>query len=134
MLIIHRTVLRRRSHAALKILVRGYHASQSHSEKSSDPRIRDLGGNVIEDEFAVLREEYDAPQNPIILAHGLLGFDELPVLGLKYWRGITEALSAKGVEVITAAVPPSGAIEARAQKLAETIESKAGGKSVNIIA
>lgn len=36
--------------------------------------------------------------------------------------------------MITAEVPPSGRIEARAQRLAEVIERKAGGQSVNIIA
>ena len=83
----------------------------------------------------------ETPKNPIILAHGLLGFDELNIIpkqigvgGIHYWRGITEALAAKGVEVITATVPPSGSIEARAAKLAEVIERKAKGKSVNIIA
>lgn len=54
--------------------------------------------------------------------------------GIHYWRGITEALAAKGIEVITATVPASGSIEARAAKLAENIELKAKGKSVNIIA
>jgi triacylglycerol lipase len=54
--------------------------------------------------------------------------------GLQYWRGIREALAAKGIEVITATVPPSGSIEARAQKLSEDIHNKAKGKSVNIIA
>lgn len=73
------------------------------------------------------------------MAHGLLGFDELHIAGknlpgLHYWRGISDALAAKGVEVITATVPPSGSIESRAQKLSECIERKAKGKSVNIIA
>ena len=54
--------------------------------------------------------------------------------GVRYWRGIREALSANGIEVITASVPPSGSIEERAAKLSETIEEKAGGKSVNIVA
>lgn len=80
-----------------------------------------------------------APKNPIILAHGLFGFDELHIAGpglpgLHYWRGISDALAAKGVEVITATVPPSGSIEARAARLGESIASKAKGKSVNIIA
>lgn len=75
----------------------------------------------------------------IVLAHGLLGFSELRLAGqflpgLKYWRGITEALSAKGIEVIVATVPPSGSVEARATKLAESIAAKAKGKEVNIIA
>lgn len=54
--------------------------------------------------------------------------------GLHYWRGISEALAAKGVEVITATVPASGSIERRAERLAESIAEKANGKSVNIIA
>lgn len=54
--------------------------------------------------------------------------------GIQYWRGIREALARKNIEVITATVPASGSIEARAAKLAEAIAEKAGGKSVNIIA
>lgn len=78
-------------------------------------------------------------KNTIVLAHGLLGFDELRLAGqyipgIQYWRGITDALAAKGIEVIVAAVPPSGSIEARAKMLAERIAQKAKGKRVNIIA
>lgn len=81
----------------------------------------------------------ETPNHPIILAHGLLGFDELrlagPFLpGVQYWRGIKEALSMKGVEVITATVPPSASIEMRAEVLAETITSAARGREVNIVA
>ena len=47
---------------------------------------------------------------------------------------VDQALAAKGIEVITAAVPPSGRIEERAKRLAERIEEKAGGRAVNIIA
>jgi triacylglycerol lipase len=73
-----------------------------------------------------------------VLAHGLLGFNELQLVpalpGIQYWRGIREALLEKGVDVIPAAVPPSGSIEKRAEKLAETIARQAKGKEVNIIA
>lgn len=119
-------------------------------ENTKDPRITDVEdqkkpvndkGELIEDDFALLKSSYDAPKHPIILAHGLLGFDELrplgkvlPVRGIEYWYGIKEALAAKNVEVITASVPPSGRIEVRAQRLAESIERQAGGKAVNIIA
>ena len=128
-------------------------------EKAEDPRLNEeVGDLVIEDQYAILREKYgklpmskcpnfwflmmskDTPKNPIILAHGLLGFEELNIVpkavapGIQYWRGIREALAAKGIEVITATVPPSGSIEARAQKLSEDIHKKAKGKSVNIIA
>ncbi len=79
------------------------------------------------------------PKNPIVLAHGLLGFDELHLAGkllpgVHYWRGITEVLASKGIEVITASVPSSASIEQRAAKLGQDINKKAGGRSVNIIA
>ncbi|KAK5732803.1 lipase 2 [Elasticomyces elasticus] len=139
---VHRTALRRRDccllsgrsrHAAL------FHATAFRPEQSThDPRLKDIE-NLLEDQFAVLRPVYKAPKNPIILAHGLLGFDEWHIAGQKlpgihYWRGITESLAEKGVEVITATVPPSGSIEARAAQLAASIERKAKGKAVNIIA
>lgn len=68
-----------------------------------------------------------------------MGFDELRLAGrllpsIQYWRGISEALSANGIEVITASVPASASIEDRAARLSHEIESKAGGKSVNIVA
>lgn len=79
------------------------------------------------------------PKNPIILAHGLLGFSELRLAGsflpgVHYWRGITEALAAKGIEVIPASVPASASIEERAIKLGRDISQKANGRSVNIVA
>lgn len=81
----------------------------------------------------------ETPKHPIVLAHGLLGFDELrlagPFLpGVQYWRGIKEAFSMKGVEVITATVPPSGSIQERAEELASDIAVGARGRNVNIIA
>ncbi|KAF2662610.1 alpha/beta-hydrolase [Lophiostoma macrostomum CBS 122681] len=108
------------------------------SARSNDPRLHDLG-RVLKDEYAVLRDNYSTVKHSIILAHGLLGFDELRLAGsvfpgIHYWRGIKEALSEKGVEVFVAAVPPSGSIEARAEKLAESIVTQAQGKDVNIIA
>lgn len=143
MLILHRTALRRRPvglalPAALLLRVASRQKSSVAKAKAKDPRLADVK-RIIRDDFAALRNNYTTPKHPIILAHGLLGFDELrlagPVLpGIEYWYGITQALSAKGVEVITAAVPPSGSIEMRAARLAETIESKAHGKAVNIIA
>ena len=112
-----------------------FHNSTSRKD---DPRLSDLG-HVLEHEFSTLKDKYDAPKHAIILAHGLLGFDELHLAGeklpgIQYWRGITDALLQKGVQVITAAVPPSGSIEARAERLGEAIARRAGGKSVNIIA
>ncbi|KAL8777298.1 MAG: hypothetical protein Q9213_007925 [Squamulea squamosa] len=81
----------------------------------------------------------ETPKHPIVLAHGLLGFDELHLVGpalpgIHYWRGIAEAMRNNGIEVITTSVPASSSIEERAAKLGSDIEKKAGGKSVNIIA
>ncbi|OJD28959.1 triacylglycerol lipase [Diplodia corticola] len=130
--------------------------------QASDPRIDDLDlGHEYRNEFAALRDKYathpatnthaittDKPKYPIVLAHGLFGFDELrlagPYLpGLQYWRGVRDALEANGIEVITTAVSPSGSIEERGKKLAEVIaahpavkvaEGREGGRGVNIIA
>lgn len=83
--------------------------------------------------------ELETPKNPIVLAHGLLGFDELHLAGaslpgIHYWRGIAEAMTKNGIEVITTSVPASSSIEQRAAKLSADIEAKVDGKSVNIIA
>lgn len=108
------------------------------TQHSDDPRLKDLGKQIY-DEYASIREHYATPKHPIVLAHGLLGFAELKIGGewlpaIQYWRGITDALRANGIKVITAAVPPSGSIEHRAEKLACGIADVAQGNSVNIIA
>ncbi|OJJ48108.1 hypothetical protein ASPZODRAFT_130036 [Penicilliopsis zonata CBS 506.65] len=119
---------------------RSFHVHQGkYKEKHHlDPRFGKFG-RIIEDEYAVIRDEYATPKNPIVLAHGLMGFDELrlagPYLpGVQYWRGIKEALSLKGVDVITATVPPLASIEARAEELRRAITVGAKGRGVNIIA
>lgn len=148
MLVLHRAVLGRRCVTRISSSTprtARFHACPSLKQdgkdaKAQDPRLPSDVDDLIEDKFAVLKSEYQAPKNPIILAHGLLGFDELHLVpgkvlpGIEYWYGITQALAAKNIEVITAAVPPSGSIENRAAKLAETIALKANGKAVNIIA
>ncbi|KAI1764449.1 putative triacylglycerol lipase [Hypoxylon sp. FL1150] len=114
-------------------------SSRSYSsEHGNDPRLKELG-KQIHDEYAAIKEHYATPKHPIVLAHGLLGFAELRLAGgwlpaIHYWRGITDALKANGVEVITATVPPSGSIEQRAERLARGISEVAQGKSVNIVA
>ena len=68
-----------------------------------------------------------------------MGFDELRLAGkllpgIKYWRGIADALAANGIEVITTSVSAVGSIEQRAEMLSRAIERRAGGKRVNIVA
>lgn len=137
----HRTVPRRRllchlDWTVIQSVSRSYSTTLS-LRKTHDPRPTE--DPIIEDDFLILKDKYDAPKHPIVLAHGLLGFDELRLAGsvlpgIHYWRGITEALAARGVEVITAEVPASGRIEVRAKRLAEVIEERAHGREVNIIA
>ena len=123
------------------ITIRSTHTSASgDEEKPLDPRFTDLGV-TIKDDFAHFRidQKYDTPKYPIVLAHGLLGFDELRVAGkwlpgVQYWRGIREALEKNGIEVITTTVPTTGSIEESAIALHEHIRAKAHGKDVNIVA
>lgn len=88
---------------------------------------------------ALFSREAVKPKHPIVLAHGLLGFDELRIAkralpAIHYWRGIKDAYSINGVEVITAPVSPSASIEQRAEELLKGIENRAEGRKVNIIA
>jgi triacylglycerol lipase len=113
--------------------------STTKTEKpTSGAREKDLG-RLFEDDFAALRDRYRNPKYPIVLAHGLLGFDELRLAGkflpsVQYWRGIKEALNTNGIEVITTAVPASASIEQRGIALLEDIKAKAQGKTINIVA
>lgn len=141
--------------------LREFHQSFAHWEEkekhpSGDSRINSLE-KAIQDDFAMIRETYGmrhtsphsqrswltcitaTPKYPIVLAHGLMGFDTLKVAGslvpgVQYWRGIVQAMQANGIEVITASVPPSASIEERALKLGQDIAKRADGRSVNIIA
>lgn len=94
-----------------------------------------------------------------IQCHGLMGFNKLRLVGdwipgiecmrlpslpsdallqlLIYavdWRGISDCLQARGVQIIVSTVPPTSTIEQRAEALAEGIRKAGGaGKSVNLI-
>ena len=130
------------------------HSSPGHPN-CRDPRLEELGP-VIEDEYATIQQKYGesnsawgtylqltntiaTPRHAIVLAHGLLGFDEIQLGGpflpaIEYWHGIKEALSVKGIHVITASVSASGSIQQRARELERYIAAGARGKDVNIIA
>jgi triacylglycerol lipase len=74
-------------------------------------------------------------RHPVVLAHGLMGFDELELRGRRhaYFRGIPEALRELGCEVHLVRVPPLGSVAARAEALAHAVRSL-DAKRVNIIA
>ena len=132
-----RTALRHRWSPSKSFFIRlqSTDAANSCEEK---PIHQDLG-RLITDDFAAFKEKYQTPDNPIVLAHGLMGFDELHLVGhhlpgVQYWRGIKQALNANDIEVITTTVPTTGSIETRGKALAASIAAKAAGKHVNIIA
>ena len=121
-----------------KLRRRLFHSRPTLLDEARGSRIKVLGP-ILKDTYATLRNGCKTPTHPIVLAHGLLGFDKLHLAGsllpgVQYWRGITEALTSNGASVITASVPPSASIEERAAKLSQNIEVKAHGESVNVIA
>ncbi|KAF9929214.1 hypothetical protein FBU30_001774 [Linnemannia zychae] len=82
---------------------------------------------------------YIAPRHPIVLCHGLFGFDKmgpesLPSLQIHYWNGIHKALTKLGAKVIVAGVPRTGAIRKRAEDLHKILSQTLEGSPINFIA
>lgn len=82
---------------------------------------------------------YTAPRAPIVLCHGLYGFDKwgpdaFPMLQIHYWGGIEEALAKIGAKVIVTKVPRTGSVWERAQELHTILKAVLAGKDVNFIA
>ncbi|KAF8962670.1 hypothetical protein BGZ46_001128 [Entomortierella lignicola] len=82
---------------------------------------------------------YVAPRNPIVLCHGLFGFDKMgpaaiPHLQIHYWNGIHQALSKLGAKVIVARVPRTGSIKERAEDLHKILSTTMEGSPVNFVA
>jgi len=79
---------------------------------------------------------YTKTKYPIVLAHGLSGFDSL--FGVyDYFYGVTSALTAGGATVYVTDVPPFASSEARGEALLQQIEyivAATGAKKVNLIA
>ncbi|MEZ2743671.1 triacylglycerol lipase [Halopseudomonas bauzanensis] len=63
---------------------------------------------------------YTKTQYPIVLAHGMLGWDNM--LGIDYWYGIPQALRKDGAEVYITEVSQLDTSEARGEQLLEQVE------------
>lgn len=75
-------------------------------------------------------------QAPIVLAHGLFGFDQIALGRLTfatYFRGIPQWLRAAGNRVLVTKVPPIAGIEVRAKRLGGQIASTFPGEPVHLI-
>ncbi|KAL0096121.1 Alpha/Beta hydrolase protein [Phycomyces blakesleeanus] len=82
---------------------------------------------------------YVAPRAPIVLCHGLYGFDlwgpdAFPALQFHYWQGIEDALAKLGAKVIVTGVPKTGSIRERAQELHAVLKAIMKDKDVNFVA
>ncbi len=74
---------------------------------------------------------------PIVLAHGLLGFDRLRLLGVptvSYFRLIPAHLRRLGAEVVQSRVPATGSIEERARALDGELTRLVGARPCHILA
>jgi triacylglycerol lipase len=77
---------------------------------------------------------YAATQYPIVLAHGLMGWDT--AVGIDYWYGITGDLKSNGAKVYTTKVSAVNSSEVRGEQLVQqiqTILAVTGAKKVNLI-
>lgn len=77
---------------------------------------------------------YTETKYPIVLAHGLYGFDKL--LGVDYWYKIPEALQKDGAEVYITTVANSNSPEIRGEQLYQEVQrvlALTGAEKVNLI-
>jgi triacylglycerol lipase len=76
-----------------------------------------------------------SPRLPVLLLHGLFGFDEVAVgpVREKYFRGLTQRLDRLDARVHRARVAPTASVGRRAEQLVRTIETLSA-KRVNLVA
>ncbi|RCI06086.1 hypothetical protein CU098_012488 [Rhizopus stolonifer] len=82
---------------------------------------------------------YKAPREPIVLCHGLFGFDvrgpqNIPALQFHYWGGVEDTLAKLGAKIIVTKVPHAGSIWERSHALHTILKSILVGKKVNFVA
>ncbi|KAF4576964.1 hypothetical protein EYR36_004948 [Pleurotus pulmonarius] len=87
-----------------------------------------------------LSDPIRTPRYPLVLCHGLYGFDvrgpsSFPSLRVHYWSNVLNVLRDKvGADVIVTSVPGTGSISSRAETLHKQLEVKALGRGVNLLA
>ncbi|KIK69941.1 hypothetical protein GYMLUDRAFT_34343 [Collybiopsis luxurians FD-317 M1] len=91
-------------------------------------------------ENPALYDPLRVPRNPIVLCHGLYGFDtrgpsSFPSLQVHYWSNVLNVLRDKiKAEVIVTAVPGTGSITTRAESLDRQLQGRASGRGLNFMA
>jgi len=84
--------------------------------------------------FSSSDDDYTQTKYPILLTHGILGFDEM--LGVDYWYKIPQTLEAEGAEVYTTQVANSQSVEVRGEQLLSEVQNiiaATGATKVNLI-
>ncbi|HMC64035.1 MAG TPA: alpha/beta fold hydrolase [Gemmataceae bacterium] len=74
---------------------------------------------------------------PIVLVHGLFGFDRIRLAGLtiaNYFPGIPECLQAAGNRVLIPSLSPTAGVAERARQLKEYLERESPGEPVHLFA
>ncbi|MFI8739749.1 triacylglycerol lipase [Stutzerimonas zhaodongensis] len=77
---------------------------------------------------------YTQTRYPIVLAHGMLGFDSM--LGIDYWYGIPQALRRDGAQVYITEVSQLNTSELRGEELLQQVEeivAISGKPKVNLV-
>ena len=77
---------------------------------------------------------YTQTRYPIVLAHGMLGFDSM--LGIDYWYGIPQALRRDGAQVYVTEVSQLNTSELRGEELLQQVEeivAISGKPKVNLV-
>lgn len=77
---------------------------------------------------------YTATKYPIVLVHGLFGFDS--ILGIDYFYQIPSALTKDGAQVFVTSVPAANSSEVRGEQLLQEVQqilAITGAQKVNLI-
>ena len=76
------------------------------------------------------------PRSPIVLAHGLFGFERIgfgPLTLARYFRALPDELRAAGSRVLVTKVHPTAAVRRRGQILGARIEAAFGREPVHVV-
>lgn len=93
-----------------------------------------VGAGLVMASNAQAASNYTQTKYPVVLAHGMLGFDS--ILGIDYWYGIPAALRRDGATVYVTQVSQLNTTEARGEELLEQVEEIAaisGKGKVNLV-
>lgn len=83
---------------------------------------------------SVQADTYTKTRYPIVLVHGMLGFDE--IAAVNYWYGIPESLRSGGATVFVASIAALESNEARGEQLLrylQTLKARYGHEKFNLV-